>query len=294
MQEIDQVYTGVQYFKVPRVCIYLLAFLLAFSPGMGLQASQQKKAAQTTQELPNLTILTENFAPLNFVRDNQVTGFVTDLMVNILENLNAKQSRKDIIVMPWARAYQLTLVRPNTVLFAMTYTEQRDMLFRWVGPIMPNRVAIVAKKSRKIRVQYFEELEGLIIGTVRDDVGEQLLVAQGVEINNLISNTDVSYVTKMLMLGRIDAMSYSDLGVNWYLQELGEKLTDYEVVYVLQESAHYLAFSRNTPKWVTDKFQEALMRIKFSDRFQLLAAEYPAIEYALSQQENNQGIGDQR
>jgi polar amino acid transport system substrate-binding protein len=59
----------------------------------------------------------------------------------------AKKSRADIKIWPWARGYETALKEKNTVLFSTTRTEARENLFKWVGPIMPSRIVLVAKKT---------------------------------------------------------------------------------------------------------------------------------------------------
>ena len=49
-----------------------------------------------------LSILTEEDAPLNFTRDGEVTGISGEIVKEIMRRLEIKAS---IEVLPWARAY---------------------------------------------------------------------------------------------------------------------------------------------------------------------------------------------
>ncbi|GAB3019621.1 substrate-binding periplasmic protein [Bowmanella dokdonensis] len=260
-----------------------LAFVLVwlFCPLCQAQAFQAASNSSLSP-LPRLTILTEDYGPFNYLDGTALQGFSTELVRLILLELGSDISQHDQQVMPWARAYQIALVRPNTLLYTVTHTEQRDMLFRWVGPLVHTRVAIVAKKSRKLRTDDLNQLAGLLIGTIRDDVGEQLLVEKGFPLRNIVSNTSASYVVEMLRMDRIDALAHGEIASNWYLSRIGEKLEDYEVIHTLQRSFQYLVFSRSTGKELVDRFQEAFMRIKLSDRYQALIDKYPAISYSLA------------
>lgn len=228
--------------------------------------------------VPQLTILTESFAPLSYEKKGVVTGFSVEVVETLLQKLGSKQTRKDFLMLPWARAYQVALARPNTLLFSTVYTSQRDDLFKWVGPLLESKEVVFAKKSRKYQSDSVELLKTLDIGTVRNDVAEQILLEKGMAINKLISNSNPINVAKMLDLDRIDAFAYGSVPARWYMQDLNLDPNDYEEIYELQKSAYYIAFSRSTPQWIVDRFQYELAILKQSGEFKKIAEGYPTID----------------
>lgn len=246
---------------------------------IGAVAKATPSEPHSVASLPRLTILTEDYGPFNYVDNGQLQGFSTDLVRLILAELGSDLAQHDMQVLPWARAYQLALVRPNTLIYTITHTEQRDMLFRWVGPLLSTRVVIVAKKTSGLSGIGIEGLHQYLVGAIRDDVGEQLLVENGFPLERIISNSNPTYMVEMLKKGRIDALAHGEIASTWYLMKTGQKLEDFEVVQTLKKSSQYLAFSRNTSKIVVDQVQEAFMRIKLSPRYQALLAKYPATSY---------------
>ncbi|MDF2176720.1 transporter substrate-binding domain-containing protein [Aliiglaciecola sp. CAU 1673] len=260
-------------FRVLLICLFLTS---------GYAGADSTSLQESMTPLPKLTILTEDYGPFNYLDTGELKGFSSELVRMILTDLGSDISQHDMQVMPWARAYQIALVRPNTLIYTITHTEQRDMLFRWVGPLLSTRVVIVAKKDKGLRGKSFEELQQHPVGAIRDDVGEQLLVEQGFPLERIVSNSNPLYMVEMLNKDRIDALAHGEIASNWYLLKSGQSLDDFEVVYTLKESHQYLAFNRNTSKALVDLVQEAFMRIKLSPRYEALMAKYPAISHRFS------------
>ncbi len=67
-----------------------------------------------------LTILTENLPPLNYVKDGVLVGPSVEIVKEIQKRIG---SHEQIKVFPWARAYSLALEEENVVLFGMTHTK---------------------------------------------------------------------------------------------------------------------------------------------------------------------------
>jgi polar amino acid transport system substrate-binding protein len=74
-----------------------------------------------------LTILTENLPPLNYLKENVLVGPSVEIVKEIQRKVG---SHEQIKVYPWARAYKMALEEENVVLFSMTYTEDRYDKFK--------------------------------------------------------------------------------------------------------------------------------------------------------------------
>ena len=84
-----------------------------------------------------LTIYTENNPPWNYKDENRLVGISTKIVQLIQKDLNSKY---DIKLIPWNRAYKKTLKNKNHVLFTTARIKQREDLFHWVGPIAVDKV----------------------------------------------------------------------------------------------------------------------------------------------------------
>jgi polar amino acid transport system substrate-binding protein len=49
-------------------------------------------------------------------------------------------------IQPWARIYTTTLAKPGTLMFPVARTAEREDKFRWIGPLVANRIACSAKR----------------------------------------------------------------------------------------------------------------------------------------------------
>lgn len=229
------------------------------------------------QSLDELAFITEEYPPFNFERDGKRQGIAVDALIEMLAADGARKTRADIKLWPWARGYETAMKEKNTVLFSTTRTEAREKLFKWVGPIMPSRIVLVAKKKRGIRIRTIDELNrmDLKIGVVREDIGGQLLARMGVgKDKTLQANSGVS-VAKMLHAGRVDLWAYGAPVILWNLKELGYDTGEYEEVYTLTESdQYYFALNKDTDDKLVAKLQAALDRIKANGKFNEIVARY--------------------
>ena len=101
-----------------------------------------------------LTILTENLPPLNYVEGGILVGPSVEIVKEIQRRVG---SFEQIQVYPWARAYKMALEKENVILFGMTYTKVRQDKFIWVGPLATKRDILVAKKESGIKINSLDD-----------------------------------------------------------------------------------------------------------------------------------------
>lgn len=229
------------------------------------------------QSLDDLTFITEDYPPFNFERDGRRQGIAVDALAEMLAFTGSKKTRADIKVWPWARGYETAQKEKNTVLFSTTRTDGREHLFKWVGPIMPSRIVVVARKKDGIQLASVEEINrrGYRVGVVREDIGGQLLAKMGVDKERMVlANSGVS-LAKMLQANRIDLWAYGAPVIMWNLKELGYPASEFEEALTLTESQqYYFAVNRNTDDAVVARLQAALDQVKASGKFGEIVARY--------------------
>ena len=219
-------------------------FLLAAS--MLLLAGQSVLSAE-------LTILTENLPPLNYVDNGVLVGPSVEIVREIQRRVG---SEEQIQVYPWARAYKMALEDENVILFGMTYTKVRHDKFKWVGPLATKRDILVARKSSDIKIKDLEDAKKVKrIGTLRDDTRGRLLQSQG--FTNLEPVSDEQLNAKKLALGRIDLWAYKTPGLRTVCDLAGVDHTTFEEVYHLREIDLMIAFSKKTSDSIVQKWKTA-------------------------------------
>ena len=223
---------------------------------IGWQGSSQAQGAT------DILYMTEEYPPFNYTEDGQLRGIAVDILERVFAQLDSTLTRQRIKVFPWARGYHLVQSQPNTALFVMARTSERESLFKWVGPIATNRVVLISRKDREIVVGSEEDLRALKLGVIRDDVGQHLLLKAGIEPEQLDVAADAAVNIKKLDGGRIDAWAYGEPVAKWFLKRSGLDPANYETVFILQETYPHYAFHRDTSDELIRQFQAALDRLK--------------------------------
>ena len=167
----------------------------------------------TVQADERLYLYTENFPPYNMSASGRafehgqedIDGLCTELVVAALKQTNLDYRIK---LRNWDYGYNRALSKENHGIFCTTYTEERAPLFKWVGPISPTKIEIIGKKKSGINISSDADLNKYRIGTVRDDIGELLLLGKGVSPKHIYRTNSSKTTAKMLIAGRIDLWAY--------------------------------------------------------------------------------------
>jgi len=210
-----------------------------------------------------LTIITEEFPPLNYTENGKLTGAITDVVREITRRLGIAN---DIQVMPWARGYKRLLTEPNTVLFTTARTEARESLFHWVGPLHSARIELYARKSDQRQIDSIEAaMQVDAIATYRDDVREQILKSLG--FTNLDSSNSPHSGIRKLMSGRVDLWIFDNVGAQQVAREAGFGPRDIKAILTLQQQISYIAISKPTSPAIVQQWQVTLDEMKADGTF---------------------------
>ena len=246
----------------------VLCLLLLLPPLLPAWAADRGCPAD---RLAGYTWLTEEYYPFNYEQNGVMKGVAVDLLRMIWAELGTPE--QPVEAMPWARAYERVQHEPATVLFCMARTPEREHAFRWAGPIASVRFALIARKDRHISLDSLNDLKGLSVGTVREDISDTLLA----EYRGKASIQPVARMRQnidKLMTGRLDLVAYEE--GSWRKVTVREGLDpdSFETVYVLRETPVYFAFHPGTPAELVDAFQSALDKVKAGPRYQELLDAY--------------------
>ncbi len=213
------------------------------------------------QASDDLTIYTEQHPPLSFTDDKgALSGFAVEVVQAIQKRIN---SNDKIELIPWARGYQYALSpsKKKIMLFSTAFTEERRELFKWVGPIAQFSWVFYARTDSRIEINSLQDARQVKgIGIYRGDVREQFLLAKG--FTNIQSTTNNGQNLQKLLLKRITlwATSYNE-AINFSKLEN----TNYQwikPVYTFESTGLYMAFNKNTPDDIIDKWQQAYQAMK--------------------------------
>ena len=210
------------------------------------------------------TIMTEHLPPYNFKEHGVVKGISADIILLIMQCLGYEIQRADIRLLPWARAYKLLQTTPNSMMFSMVRTEERETLFKWVGQLIRFNLGLVALKKRSITIRSLEDVNQYRIGAVRDGAPEQILLTMQVKRENIDSVTSAEMNIRKLYSGRIDLFAYSIEPAYFIIHKLDLDPNDFEDVFVFYRKELFIAFNRNTDDKIINQFQHALEQLQMS------------------------------
>ncbi|MFN2348340.1 MAG: substrate-binding periplasmic protein [Thioalkalivibrio sp.] len=209
------------------------------------------------QTLDDIQWISEEYAPYNYTENGVPRGIAVDVLMEIWDRVGAEHRATDIQVLPWARGYRITQDQPNSCLFSTTVTDQRRTLFTFVEPVVENRIALLAPRSRGLRIESPADIAQYRIGVVRDDIGEELVVATGVDVP-LVRTDSSRIMVRMLQGQRFDLIAYDEDVARWAMQLEGIDANEYEVVYVLREGVMGIACNKDTDPVLIQELQQAL------------------------------------
>jgi polar amino acid transport system substrate-binding protein len=160
-------------------------------------------------------------------------------------------------MLPWKRAYNAALQRPDACVYSTTRTPDREPLFKWVGPTDIAQWVLVGRTDRKLQLRTLEDARGLRIGTYNGDARDAYLRERGFTTDP--TSNDLSNPQK-LMLGRIDLWAASLRSGSTVLARYGY---DKQIVplLVFNEIGVYLACNRAVPNDVIARLNTAFDQI---------------------------------
>jgi len=207
-----------------------------------------------TVRAETLRLLTEESPPFNFLQNGQVAGIAVELMRVVAARAGVEIS---IDLEPWQRAYQDALDNADACVFSTTVTEARRPLFKWVGPLVHNDWAFLARTDRQIRIETLDDARRYVVGVYQGDAREAYLAGLGGFRLSAVGHNDLN--EKLLEAGRIDLWASSTEQI-WTERQLG--VTDIEVVYKFKSVELGAACNRQVPDALIERLNAALDQIR--------------------------------
>ena len=216
-------------------------------------------ACSSPVQTNKLRVMTEEYPPFNYTdaQGNLVgssTGTVKSIISKLGENIT-------IEVLPWAKAYETLLVDPNTSLYSMARTPERENLFMWVGPIGSYENWLYAKKGSTTRVSSLDDAKTVKgIAVVKDEAGQQKLAQEG--FINFIYADSTADGLKKLVAGQADLWLGTGADVDLVANKAGVDPAAIEAAVFVHKVDLYIGLNKNTPYATVQAWQKALDSLK--------------------------------
>ena len=230
-----------------RHCFALRCFLLALFLGI-LPAVLQAECAENNR----ITVVTEELAIGYRDKDDQKDMGITAIFVEcLLREMNADYEVK---ILPWSRALVYSKIEPNTLIFPIARTEDRENDYIWIGKVFPADYRLYKLKNRDdIIVSTLEDAKEYRIGVNNNNVIHRYLSSKGAKKLEAV-NSDAQNLKK-IMHGRLDLFVKTKNGMDALCKEIKFDCDGLVPVLTLGEisSALYIAYGQNTDKNVIDR-----------------------------------------
>jgi ABC-type amino acid transport substrate-binding protein len=219
-----------------------------------------------------LRIITEEFPPFNYAgAGGNAVGQATEIVNGILARLNQKAA---IEILPWSEGYNLARAGPRVALYSTGRTDEREKLFKWVGPVGSFDYMLYARNGSS--GQKIDSLEAAKkagrIGVVKDDVRHQFLLEN--RFANITTCGSDAECLRNLMAGTTDLWLGSSVNAADIARTEGIDPSAFVALYPVRTVPLYIAFSTDTPGSVIKSWQDALDAMKQDGTFDAIRKKY--------------------
>ncbi len=218
-----------------------------------------------------INYITEEFPPYNFKgEDGKPSGINTDVLAEMFKRMGSANNYDTIKLQPWVRGYRTTQEAGSmNVLYSTTRTEERENLFKWVGPLSDsiNEILSTAEIAATMKVNSSEDLKAYKFAAIKDDIGEQLLKKYGVPAGNISLSTNFYAMIKKLDSGKVQGISYNGIVARWLMKKDGQDPSKLTPVFSEKLGQHYFAFNKDIDDSIVEAHQKALDEVKGDQGF---------------------------
>lgn len=205
-----------------------------------------------------LKILTEDYPPLSFMADGEISGYGTDVVNAIQDELGMSNP---IQLLSWEEAYNTALNEANVVIFTIDKTPEREEKFHFIGPLGSNVASFYTYSDNELQIEDLEAAKAVpTIATTTNWFTEQYLQERGFE--NLKSMNDPLQTLRSLKNKEADLAVFTDVTLPELLREAEIDRDELQPVMQLLTTDYYIAISKSTPQSIVSQWQNAFEGIK--------------------------------
>ena len=232
----------------------------------------------TFAEGKGIKIIADDWPPFSFRENELITGFSIEIIEQLVRDTDIEQDGKTEI-WPWVRALTEIQEKPNILITAMARNEERENLFKWIGPISPREIWLFKLASREdIILRSLEDAKSYKTGVSRGSSSADNLIKNGfLEKKHLQFVSKEIQNIKMLLLGRIDLVTFNIAEMAWHLKQLTPPVSMQMVkpaFFLSGGYQYYIALSKQVPDSKVSELQKALDQMKRDGRYKKIWQKY--------------------
>ena len=210
-------------------------------------------------EIGDTRIIASIFPPYSYEENGEIKGFAVEAIRKMFTQMKISP---EIEIYPWARALSMVKNTPNSLLFSVARSDDREEMFKWLGTVIDFDVHIYRKANRSdIVINSLEDLRKYSFAGLKNDIKTGYLNKWGVDVDE---EAKEEYTVRMLNAGRIDLIASDKNAMNFRLEKMGFDRKDFITVLELSQLSKplYLVANPNTADRIVDEFRRAIESVK--------------------------------
>ncbi|WP_462159609.1 substrate-binding periplasmic protein [Pseudoalteromonas sp. GB56] len=210
-------------------------------------------------------MVTELSPPNQILINGKVAGSSTDIVRHVLQEADIDSH---IRVYPWARAFHIAKRTPNTLLYSVAKTPERESQFHWLGKVAFFRLGFVSLSERsEIKITQLEDAKPYRIAVQRGDISALYLAEREFVI---VETTDIKQSYQLLLSGKVDLVIDDPQYINSMTQHFNLAPTQLTFIKAIDDLSvyGYLAANKDTDPSLIQRLQKAFDKIEKTSWYQ--------------------------
>ncbi|WP_340678260.1 transporter substrate-binding domain-containing protein [Paraglaciecola sp.] len=165
----------------------------------------------------NLAVYTESLPPFQLIESDKISGSATVKVKQLLERANLKY---DLHMVPWARAYNIVKTTPNTLIYSMNRSPEREPYFHWITVVAQIDNSFIALASKDLNITQLDDARKFMIAVIRDGYAHDVLLSQDfvVDVNMYVVAT-LDQQIALLLKGKVDFVFTGEQTIKYRLMQ---------------------------------------------------------------------------
>ena len=211
-----------------------------------------------------INVVTEQWAPYNYRnQQGEIVGSATEKVKAILTRAGLEYS---ISIYPWTRSFNLALHKPNTAIYSIVKTAEREPYFHWFCPLFKVQYFVFKRKDDPdVQINQFADIKKYTLGLSRGTFFYDLLIKEGYkEGKNFHATSNNLANVREILHKRVQIIADTKENILIQLHNLGESPDALEAAYplkILNNGENCLALNINTSKDIVDKIGVAFKQL---------------------------------
>jgi methyl-accepting chemotaxis protein len=212
--------------------------------------------------------------PSQYVEGDRVVGVFAEAVELICA---AAGDEPAIEIMDWKEALDLAAGTPGVFVMAILRTAQREGLFRWIGPVVPDKHFVYGLAAKTdVKVASPADLRSYRIGCVENNFSYRYFIDAGVPADRIVASKTHAAAIQNLLLDKVDLVPLGSLQAAHQLKAMNRPPDLLRKTIAIEgfSTDQYLAMSASTPDELYERYRNAFEAVRGGAAYRSILAKY--------------------